>query len=44
MGLYQGRRESLERPSVAEPLAEAFVKLLDPKAQKAVARFGDLEP
>ena len=29
---------------MAEPLAEAFVKLLDPKAQKAVARFGDLEP
>ena len=29
---------------MGEPLAEAFVKLLDPKAQKAVARFGDLEP
>lgn len=29
---------------MAEPLAEAFVKWLDPKAQKAVARFGDLEP
>lgn len=29
---------------MGEPLGEAFVKLLDPKAQKAVARFGDLEP
>src|SRR5262245_43149287 len=44
MGLYQGGRESLARPNVAEPLTEAFVKLLDPGARKAVARFGDLEP
>jgi RNA polymerase sigma-70 factor (ECF subfamily) len=44
MGFYQGGRGPLERPTVADSLSDRLTKLLEPKAQKAVARFGDLEP
>lgn len=44
MRFYQGGRESLERQTVAGTLSERFTKLLDPRARKAVARAGDLEP